>query len=108
VWVFSHRLVAPDADPGQNSCGECHARDYCSNCHATGAVTVDHDEMLTNHAKTIRASGAGACAYCHQPVYCARCHSEQVLPGSAPIISGQAAESPAGLRWPLILTADRR
>jgi len=108
VWVFSHRLVAPDADPGQNSCGECHARDYCSNCHATGAVTVDHDEMLTNHAQAIRTSGAGACAYCHQPVYCARCHSEPVLPGSAPAVGAHATDSPAGLRWPLILTADRR
>ncbi|HSO29215.1 MAG TPA: NapC/NirT family cytochrome c, partial [Candidatus Sulfomarinibacteraceae bacterium] len=111
LWVFSHRLVAPAEDPTSNSCGECHARDYCVNCHVTGAVTVDHDQMLTNHAESIRTSGAGACAYCHQPVYCARCHTEQVLPGSAPIVgAGRAgrAESPPGLRWPLVLTADRR
>jgi nitrate/TMAO reductase-like tetraheme cytochrome c subunit len=108
LWVFSHRLVAPGEDPTTNSCGECHARDYCTNCHVTGAVTVDHDEMLTNHAKAIRTSGAGACAYCHQPVYCARCHSEQVLPGSAPIVGTGRAEGPPGMRWPLVLTAERR
>ncbi|HEX5590213.1 MAG TPA: NapC/NirT family cytochrome c [Candidatus Limnocylindrales bacterium] len=108
LWVFSHRLVAPNVDPGQNSCGECHARDYCSNCHATGAVTVDHDQMLTNHAEAIRTSGATACAYCHQPVYCARCHSEPVLPGSAPVTGTAVPASPPGMEWPLIRVADRR
>lgn len=105
LWVFNHRLVAPDVDPGTNSCGECHARDYCSNCHKTGAVTVDHDEMLTNHAKAIRRSGNEACAYCHQPVYCARCHREPVLPGSAPTTG--VLERPRGLRWTLIPTSAR-
>jgi hypothetical protein len=71
-------------------------------------VTVQHDQMLTNHAESIRISGAASCAYCHQPVYCARCHSEPVLPGSAPVIGARLNESPPGLRWPLILTADRR
>lgn len=108
LWVFNHRLVAQGEDPGTNSCGECHARDYCANCHVTGAVTVDHDQMLTNHAESIRISGAGSCAYCHQPVYCARCHSEPVLPGSAPVVGAGLSESPPGLRWPLILTAARR
>jgi nitrate/TMAO reductase-like tetraheme cytochrome c subunit len=108
LWVFSHRLVAEDANPGTNSCGECHARDYCSNCHATGAITVDHDGMLTNHAQAIRISGATSCAYCHQPTYCARCHAEPVLPGGAPVGGASLNESPPGLRWPLILIADRR
>ena len=108
LWVFSHRLVAPGADPGTNTCGECHARDYCSNCHATGAITVDHDEMLTNHAEAIRTSGATACAYCHQPVYCARCHSEPVMPGSAPLQGTSLTQPIDGIRWPLIATADRR
>jgi len=108
VWVFNHRLIATGEDPGTNSCGECHARDYCSNCHATGAVTVDHDQMLTNHAESIRQSGAESCAYCHQPVYCARCHSEPVLPGGAPPAGARLTEPPPGIRWPLIATADRR
>lgn len=107
IWVFNHRLIAAGEDPGTNDCGECHARDYCSNCHATGAVSVDHDEMLTNHAAAIRRSGAEACAYCHQPVYCARCHSEPVLPGSGPGTTG-LTESTPGLTWPLIAVADRR
>ncbi|MCI0584811.1 MAG: NapC/NirT family cytochrome c [Chloroflexi bacterium] len=106
VWVFNHRLIAAGEDPGTNDCGECHARDYCSNCHATGAVTVDHDEMLTNHAAAIRASGAASCAYCHQPVYCARCHSEPVLPGSAPIVGARLTEPVPGLEWPLIARVD--
>ncbi|TAJ99605.1 MAG: hypothetical protein EPO36_11135 [Chloroflexota bacterium] len=105
VWVFNHRLVAEGVDPGTNSCGECHARDYCSNCHATGAVTVDHDQMLTNHAESIRQSGAQSCAYCHQPTYCARCHSEPVLPGGKPI-GARLPEAPPGIDWPLIARVD--
>ena len=110
LFVFNHRSVATDVDPGTQSCGECHARDYCANCHDTGAVTVDHDTMLTNHAAVIRSSGAEACAYCHQPVYCARCHSEPVLPGSQPFTVGATgalpprteATGPPGLDWPLL------
>ncbi len=93
LWVFNHKLVAPDLDPGGNECGECHARDYCVNCHATGAVTVDHDTMATNHAAVIREQGNTACAYCHQPVYCARCHAEPVLPVTAPFIHGVPEEA---------------
>ena len=43
LWVFNHKDVTTELDPGGQSCGECHARDYCVNCHATGAVTVEHD-----------------------------------------------------------------
>ena len=85
LWVFNHKNVATSTDPGGQSCGNCHAKDYCVNCHAVGAVTVDHDEMATNHAAVIRAQGNAACAYCHQPVFCASCHgSEQVLPLTTP------------------------
>lgn len=107
LFVFNHRNIATSVDPGGISCGECHARDYCSNCHETGAVTVGHDEMLTNHAAVIRESGANACAYCHQPVYCALCHTEPVLPGSEPV-TGHVPTAPDGIRWPLIALADRR
>ena len=76
-------------DPGGQSCGECHARDYCVNCHSTGAVTIDHDTMATNHAQVIREQGTQSCAYCHQPVYCARCHVEPVLPVTSPAAAGR-------------------
>jgi nitrate/TMAO reductase-like tetraheme cytochrome c subunit len=102
LYVFNHKNVATSVDPGPQSCGECHARDYCVNCHDTGAVTVDHDEMMTNHAATIRESGNQSCAYCHQPVYCARCHNEPVLPVTTPTISGLPGPAPEGIRWPLI------
>lgn len=82
LWVFNHRNVATGIDPGGQSCGQCHAKDYCENCHKTGAITVKHDDMLLNHAATIRISGNAACAYCHQRPYCARCHSEAVLPAN--------------------------
>ena len=82
LWVFNHRNVATSVDPGGQSCGLCHAKDYCENCHSTGAITVKHDEMLTNHAAVIRTSGNAACAYCHQKPYCARCHTEDVLPAN--------------------------
>ena len=64
--------------------------------------------MLTNHAESIRQSGAESCAYCHQPVYCARCHSEKVLPGSAPPVGTGLMEAPPGVHWPLIAVADRQ
>ena len=35
--------------PG-TTCGSCHQKSYCENCHTTGAVKVDHDQMLYNHA----------------------------------------------------------
>ena len=105
LYVFNHRNVATSLDPGNQTCGECHARDYCINCHKTGAVTVKHDTMMTNHAQVIRDQGNGACAYCHQPVYCARCHAEKVLPVTAPFISGSAGTVPEGVRWPLIAVA---
>jgi nitrate/TMAO reductase-like tetraheme cytochrome c subunit len=103
LWVFDHKNVAKNVDPGGQTCGQCHARDYCVNCHATGAVTVDHDEMATNHAKVIREQGNTACAYCHQPVYCARCHAEPVLPITTPFLNGLHSdpEVPLGLAWPL-------
>ncbi len=88
LWVFDHKFAAKGTDPGGQSCGQCHAKDYCVNCHSTGAVTVDHDEMATNHAGVIRAQGNTACAYCHQPVFCAVCHANnQVLPQTTPFSS---------------------
>ncbi len=105
LWVFDHKNVATNVDPGGQSCGQCHARDYCVNCHATGAVTVDHDVMATNHAKVIRDQGNTACAYCHQPAFCARCHAEPVLPVTTPSsdspTTGALPDLPAGVSWPL-------
>jgi len=106
-YVFNHRDIAPSVDPGGTACGECHARDYCANCHETGAVTVEHDQMLIGHAQSIKESptGAEACSYCHQPAYCARCHNEPVLPGGAPLAAGDPSaipRGPPGLRWPLL------
>jgi hypothetical protein len=105
LWVFNHKSVATSVDPGAQSCGECHARDYCVNCHSTGAVTVQHDQMMTNHAQVIRDQGNQACAYCHQPVYCARCHTDKVLPVTAPFATGSTGAIPAGIRWPLVASA---
>ncbi len=105
LWVFNHKSVATSVDPGGQDCGECHARDFCVNCHSTGAVTVDHDDMATNHAAVIRKQGNQACAYCHQPVFCATCHGRnQVLPVTTPFLQGSVT-SPSGLAsglsWPL-------
>jgi nitrate/TMAO reductase-like tetraheme cytochrome c subunit len=106
LWVFNHKNVAVSLDPGGQSCGDCHARDYCVNCHATGAVSVDHDTMATNHAKVIREQGNQSCAYCHQPVSCARCHGgDPVLPVTTPNSHGPEPGKPeegSGLAWPLV------
>jgi len=74
LWVFDHKMVATSADPAGQTCGGCHARSYCSNCHESGATLVKHDAMLFNHAAIIRNTGESACAYCHQKPFCARCH----------------------------------
>ena len=105
LWVFDHKDVATSVDPGGQSCGGCHARDYCVNCHSTGAVTVDHATMSTNHAKVIRDQGTTACSYCHLPVYCARCHKDPVLPVTTPFSHGSGTSAlpdpPTGVSWPL-------
>ena len=86
LWVFNHKTSVTSADPTGQTCGACHTATYCENCHATSAVKVSHDSMVTNHASVTRQIGAAACASCHQPAYCAQCHSNRVLP-----------EGPAGL-----------
>jgi nitrate/TMAO reductase-like tetraheme cytochrome c subunit len=126
LWVFDHAKIATSKDPGGQVCGDCHAKDYCDACHDSGAINVDHDQMLTQHAASVRAAGNEACAYCHQPPYCAQCHTDQVLPvtgpywgaqpspiveptpsgGSTGLVAGAptatAPPAPPGIRWPLL------
>jgi nitrate/TMAO reductase-like tetraheme cytochrome c subunit len=125
LWVFDHAKVATSKDPGGQSCGDCHAKDYCDACHDSGAINVNHDQMLTQHAASVRAAGNEACAYCHQPPYCAQCHTDQVLPVTGPywgakpspiapqpssgptgLVAGVPAatppSAPPGIRWPLL------
>ncbi len=91
--MFSHKSSVSSLGPVGTTCGACHTRSYCGNCHDSGAVKVKHTEMLYNHATAITtAGGTQACAYCHQPVYCASCHKNPVLPGALPLAS---KESPA-------------
>lgn len=89
LWVFNHKTKVTSADPTGQTCAACHTATYCENCHATSAVKVSHDSMVTSHASVTRQIGAAACASCHQPAYCAQCHSNRVLP-----------EGPAGLGGP--------
>jgi hypothetical protein len=85
LYVFNHKDSVPTVDaafdpkaPTNASCSTCHQRNYCENCHNSGAVKVTHDEMLYNHASSVQKSSLGACSYCHQPVYCATCHASDV------------------------------
>jgi hypothetical protein len=96
LWVFDHKLSVTSADPTNQSCAACHTKTYCENCHATTAVNVSHDQMVTNHAQAIRDSGSASCAYCHAPAYCAQCHADPVMP-----------VGPAGTGHTLITPADR-
>jgi nitrate/TMAO reductase-like tetraheme cytochrome c subunit len=89
LWVFDHKLSVTSADPTSQSCGACHTATYCENCHATTAVRVSHDTMVTSHATVIDQVGAQACAFCHAPAYCAQCHADQVMP-LGPAGSGQS------------------
>jgi nitrate/TMAO reductase-like tetraheme cytochrome c subunit len=88
LFVFSHKSSVTSVDaafdpkaPANASCSTCHQRSYCENCHNSGAVKVTHDEMLYNHAESVKKSSLNACGYCHQPVYCATCHSSEVTDG---------------------------
>ncbi len=80
LWVFNHKTATTSTSPSGTSCGTCHAPTYCLNCHETGAIKVDHDTMLYNHAESARlAGGTNTCSYCHQPAYCAQCHKSLVM-----------------------------
>ena len=74
LWTFDHAKVAPSTDASQTSCSSCHSRTYCTNCHSSGATSVEHDNMLFDHASVIRDAGREACTYCHQRPFCLRCH----------------------------------
>jgi nitrate/TMAO reductase-like tetraheme cytochrome c subunit len=75
LWVFGHNTGVSTLDPAGTSCGACHTRSYCENCHNTPAVQVPHDQMVYNHAEVTRQIGGQACTVCHQPSYCAQCHA---------------------------------
>lgn len=86
LYVFNHKNQVESVDAAfakttsdTVTCSTCHQKSYCENCHNSGAVKVTHDEMLFNHAASVRASSMTACAYCHQPVYCATCHNDEII-----------------------------
>lgn len=94
LWVFSHKASVTKVDPAGTTCGACHTRTYCENCHNTPAVKVPHDNMVFNHAEVIKQTGSQACASCHQPVYCAQCHANKVLPDPFPNLTPSPEPSP--------------
>ncbi|MCU0505281.1 MAG: NapC/NirT family cytochrome c [Chloroflexi bacterium] len=84
LWIFDHRTAVDTTDPSTTSCGACHTKTYCENCHTTKAVQIPHDEMTFNHGQVAREVGVNTCAFCHQPAYCAQCHTDDVLPNQYP------------------------
>lgn len=94
LWVFEHKNIAESVNVGQTStCNACHSQTYCSNCHNSGATSVDHDQMYYNHASVIEASGQQACAYCHQRPFCERCHEsdkDKIFPATEELAAGHA------------------
>ena len=95
LWVFDHKSAVKTADPTDTTCGACHTRTYCDNCHNTPAAQVPHDDMVFNHANVIVKTGVQACAACHQPVYCAQCHANPVMPNPFPDQSLEPTPSPS-------------
>ena len=80
LYTFNHKNAVKSTTPAGTTCAACHTRSYCANCHDSGAVKVDHDNMLYNHAAAIKTSGGSqSCAYCHQPVACTICHKDDPL-----------------------------
>jgi hypothetical protein len=93
LWVFGHKDIAGSVDVGGTACSACHSQTYCSNCHNSGATSVEHDDMFYDHASVIEASGQQACAYCHQRPFCERCHEsdkDKIFPATDPLTSGHA------------------
>ena len=75
LFAFEHSKLTTSLDGTGTSCAACHQPAYCVDCHSSGAINVHHDEMLYNHAQSMRlADGPKACAVCHQPNYCSQCH----------------------------------
>lgn len=95
LYVFNHKNAVTKVEPTGTTCGACHTRSYCENCHKSGAIKVTHTAMLYSHASAITtAGGTQACAACHQPVYCARCHQSPVLQPRAPPLAGKLRQQP--------------
>lgn len=103
LWIFDHKTAVSAVDPASTSCGACHTRTYCENCHNTPAVQVPHDDMVYNHAAVIRKTGSGACVLCHRPSYCEQCHVGGILPtisGATPTGSEVPSGSPGATPSP--------
>jgi nitrate/TMAO reductase-like tetraheme cytochrome c subunit len=79
LWVFNHKNEVSSSNPANTTCASCHTSNYCENCHRTGATKVSHDEMMYDHAASIRKAGIQSCAACHQPYMCSTCHATPVL-----------------------------
>ncbi len=95
LWAFDHKSATSNVLPDSGSCGACHAPSYCENCHDSGAIKVDHNTMLYNHAQAITLSGGtNSCAYCHQDAYCSQCHKDQVLGSSKAALGVQSGSGP--------------
>jgi len=85
LYTFNHKNATKSVNPTGTTCGACHTPTYCSNCHNSGAIKITHDNMLYNHAASIKAAGGvQACAYCHQPVTCAICHKDKPVLQTVP------------------------
>ena len=74
LWVFQHNTMAGSLDVAATTCNACHSQTYCSNCHNSGAASVNQNDMIYDHAKVISDIGQQACAYCHQRPFCETCH----------------------------------
>jgi nitrate/TMAO reductase-like tetraheme cytochrome c subunit len=100
LFVFDHKNSVSSTNPSGTSCGACHQKSYCENCHNSGAIKVKHTTMLYNHASAAAAAGGTqACATCHQPAYCAGCHKDPVLPsGDLVLPPGTVASRTTGRR----------
>ncbi len=100
LYVFNHKDTVASVDepfqpdaPASANCATCHQQSYCENCHDSGAINVTHDEMLYNHAESVRNASVDACAYCHQPVYCETCHTnDNVMDGATSSPSTELAQ----------------
>lgn len=85
-WLRIHRVPAGKAD---HNCAQCHAQDFCLDCHQGGGITADltvenfrRDYVPKSHRSDFLAlhpikalDNPQTCYRCHDKRYCQQCHS---------------------------------
>ena len=69
-------------------CSECHARDYCVDCHG---IELPHADRYVESAHSVEAKSVPtSCGGCHVRDFCDSCHGIE-MPHQASFVRGHSA-----------------